>query len=156
MSVFFLMIHSAVSLPRPVDDITLLDDIINQRRALRASIRHFLWRRGAAVCFTLQRWISTCHLMPHAALTPAAHMERPYWKIHMSQLRRNTRAASRTRDEPRDESECVSSLIFQLMSPDEGKKRWCRSAGEDVCLPRVQTVRQDVLTGCKQTGGGFY
>lgn len=69
--------------------------------------------------------------MLRAALTPAAHMERPYWKIHMSQLRRNTRAASRTRDEARDESECVSSLIFQLMSPDEGNKRWCRSAGED-------------------------
>lgn len=116
--------HSAVSLPRPVDDITPWWH--HKSETSSASFDD-----GATVCFTLQSWISTRHLMLRAALTPAAHMERPYWKIHMSQLRRNTRAASRTRDEARDESECVSSLIFQLMSPDEGNKRWCRSAGED-------------------------
>lgn len=124
--------HSAVSSPPPAADITLLDDIISQRRALHASIRHFLWRRGAAVCLMFTGWISTRHLMLRAALTPAAHTERPYWKIHMSLLRRNMRAASRTREQPRDESECVSSLIFQLMSPDEENKRSCRSEDENV------------------------
>lgn len=35
------------------------------------------------------------------ALTPAAHMERPYWEMHMSCCWESTRPASRPRDSPR-------------------------------------------------------
>lgn len=85
-------------------------DEIGQDSLLSTDAVFFVWYR------LIKGWIFTCNFMLSAALTPAAHMERPYWKLHMLCCR-EPRALSvehETRDEPKDES--GSSVFSSLVS----------------------------------------
>lgn len=84
------------------------------------------------------------------ALTPAAHMERPYWEMHVSCCWESTRPASGARDSPR-----VS--LFGLVLSQSSKNK-LESGGR--VSPWVQTLRQDHLSehtrGLRSFNEGLY
>lgn len=84
------------------------------------------------------------------ALTPAAHMERPYWEMHMSCCWESTRPASGARDSPRVS---LLGLFYHIVA----KINWSQ---EDGFPPWVQTLRQDHLSehtrGLRSFNEGLY